>query len=258
MGGGHKLGFTRVLPENLLPACVAPLATLRAVGRAGRTVEGVSFDDIVHMIDTASRPTRVGFVHALKTITHSFRKRASSYSSPPPPGFAPSPMRCLVSPLLIASVCHGALRCVEPCCFGVFPCAHVGRSGGGLCSCALVAVSFSPDSRGQLIKDIARVSKDITLAYKARSELQEDVQCMAAVLDALMHKRSELEVRPSHFRGEGSLRSLFQLHLPLEWVVAAGRTGWSLNHVPSESEATATKDFRTELCFGIFCQAKLC
>jgi hypothetical protein len=50
------------------------------------------------------------------------------------------------------------------------------------------------DSRGQLLKDIARVSKDITVAYKSRGELREDVECMSAVLGALLEKRTVVEV----------------------------------------------------------------
>ena len=39
------------------------------------------------------------------------------------------------------------------------------------------------------------MSKDITVAYKQRAELREDVACLSAVLDALLEKRAAVEVR---------------------------------------------------------------
>ncbi len=45
------------------------------VGIGGKSVEGQGFEEVVHHLAAASRPTKVLFARAVKQITHAFRKR---------------------------------------------------------------------------------------------------------------------------------------------------------------------------------------
>jgi hypothetical protein len=45
------------------------------VGIGGRSVEGQSFEEVIHQLEEASRPTKVLFARAVKRITHEFRQR---------------------------------------------------------------------------------------------------------------------------------------------------------------------------------------
>jgi hypothetical protein len=51
------------------------------------------------------------------------------------------------------------------------------------------------DARGQLLKDIARLAKEASVAFKSRRELEEDLSCISSVVDALRDKKAGVEVR---------------------------------------------------------------
>jgi hypothetical protein len=69
------------------------------------------------------------------------------------------------------------------------------------------------DARGELLKDIGRISREVVVAFRARSELKEDADCMAAVVDALREKITTAEVRSASLVRLMRLLLLSQQHL---------------------------------------------